>query len=158
MNALSAYVPVDLYTGSRSRFLDNIRVHAGVDYYTDMNKVFHLSRINLNITLPSIESGLPQRIFDIMGIGGFCLTNAQPEVGELFEIGKEIEVFHNVDECVEKTLYYLSHEQERQQIAIRGYQRICADYTYDKRVAQMLAIADADTNADPETSQKEYTQ
>lgn len=71
-----------------------------MDYYTVMNKIFYLSKINLNITLPSIESGIPQRVLDIMGSGGFVLTNYQPEIEEVFEIGKDIEVFHTLEELV----------------------------------------------------------
>ena len=75
LNYLSQYYKVDFYTNSTSKFLNNVNLHTGVDYYTVMNKIFYLSKINLNITLPSIESGIPQRVLDIMGSGGFVLTN-----------------------------------------------------------------------------------
>ena len=71
LNTIAEHYTVDLYTRSNCSYLRNIRIHPGVDYYTDMNKIFYLSRINLNITLPSIETGLPQRILDVMGSGGF---------------------------------------------------------------------------------------
>ena len=129
---------MDLYTKSKSPFLNNIVVHSGVDYATEMSKVFFLSKININITLPSIESGLPLRIFDIMGCGGFVLTNYQEEIDDLFEIGKEIEVFHNLNELKEKVDYYLTHEKERLQIAMAGYQKICSKHTYKHRINQIL--------------------
>lgn len=132
LNTLAEHYPVDLYTRSDCSFIRNVKVHQGVDYYTDMNKIFYLSRINLNITLPSIETGLPQRILDIMGSGGFVLTNYQQEIEDYFIIGKEIEVFRDLDELMEKVAYYLSHEKERLQIAMNGYQKVreCFSYTH----------------------------
>ena len=144
LNELAAIYPVELYTRSNCSNLQNVHIHGGVDYYTDMSKIFFLSRINLNITLPSIETGLPQRIFDIMGSGGFVLTNYQKEIDEYFTIGKEIEVFHNLKELKEKTAYYLSHEKERLQIAINGYQKVRRNFSYQHQMMKILNIITED--------------
>lgn len=140
LNALAEHYTVDLYTRSDCSYIRNVQVHQGVDYYTDMNKIFYLSRINLNITLPSIETGMPQRILDIMGSGGFVLTNYQQEIEDYFEIGKEIEVFRDMDELMEKVSYYLSHEEERLQIAMNGYQKVCKCFSYIHQLTHMLEI------------------
>lgn len=50
-----------------------------VDYYEVMPHVFKQSKINLNITLRSIQSGMPLRAWDIMGAGGFLLSNYQAD-------------------------------------------------------------------------------
>lgn len=141
LNTLAEHYPVHLYTNSKSSFLSKIQVHPPVDYYTDMTKVFHLSKINLNITLPSIESGLPARIFDIMGSGGFVLTNYQPEIDDLFVIGRELEVFHDLEELLQKTEYYLTHENERIRIAMNGYQKVMESHTYEHRIRTMIHYA-----------------
>ncbi len=140
LNALAEHYTVDLYTRSDCSYIRNVQVHQGVDYYTDMNKIFYLSRINLNITLPSIETGMPQRILDIMGSGGFVLTNYQQEIEDYFEIGKDIEVFRDMDELMEKVSYYLSHEEERLQIAMNGYQKVCKCFSYIHQLTHMLEI------------------
>ena len=98
------------------------------------------SRINLNITLPSIRSGVPLRVFEIMAAGGFVLTNYQPELDNLFVIGEELEVFHSFEEMEDKAAYYLSHEKERLQITLRGYQRVREQYSYEKQTARILSI------------------
>lgn len=138
LNTLAQHYKVDLYTRSNCSYLHNVQVHQGVDYYTDMNKIFYLSRINLNITLPSIETGLPQRILDIMGSGGFVLTNYQKEIEDYFVIGQEIEVFRDVDELLEKVSYYLSHEEQRLRIAINGYQKVRDHFSYTHQLQQIL--------------------
>ena len=45
-----------------------------------MPYVFRNSRINLNITLRSIKSGIPLRCMDIYGAGGFLLSNYQTDL------------------------------------------------------------------------------
>ncbi len=144
LNALAEHYTVDLYTRSNCSYIRNVQVHQGVDYYTDMNKIFYLSRINLNITLPSIETGMPQRILDIMGSGGFVLTNYQQEIEDYFEIGKEIEVFRDLDELMEKVPYYLSHEEERLQIAMNGYQKVRKCFSYIHQLTHILEIVEED--------------
>lgn len=150
LNALAERYTVDLYTTSQSSHLEAVRTHAGVDYYSDMNKIFYLSRINLNITLPSIQTGLPQRIFDIMGSGGFVLTNYQKEIEDLFVIGKEIDVFHDLPELLEKTEYYLTHEKERLSIAMNGYMKVRDFHTYPHRIQEMLTVIEREKNTQQE--------
>lgn len=143
LNTLARQYTVDLYTKSDCSYIHNVRTHQGVDYYTDMNKIFYLSKINLNITLPSIETGLPQRILDIMGSGGFVLTNYQQEIDDYFVIGKEIEVFHDIDELMEKTAWYLSHEEERLKISMNGYLKVREKFSYIHQLKQIIQTVDS---------------
>ena len=141
LNALAEKHSVDLYTGdTHNPSLINVNCHGRVDYNTDMSKIFYCSKINLNITLPSIESGIPQRVYDIMACGGFCLSNYQPEMDELFTIGKNIEAFRSVEELLEKSDYYLKHEDERLRIAINGYKLIKGKHTIQHRINEMLSV------------------
>ena len=144
LNTLAQDFDVHLYTKSPTEFLQNVRTHTGVDYYTVMNKVFYFSKINLNITLSSIESGVPQRVLDIMGCGGFVLTNYQEEIEDLFTIGKEIEVFRSIEELREKCTYYLSHEKERLRIAMNGYQKVRDCFSYQHQLNRMISIVQED--------------
>ena len=43
----------------------------------------------------------------------------------------------------EKVDYYLRHEEERQRIAMNGYLKVLKDYSYEKRLAEMIAIVSA---------------
>ncbi len=81
---------------------------------------------------------MPQRILDIMGSGGFVLTNYQQEIEDYFEIGKEIEVFRDLDELMEKTAYYLSHEEERLRIAMNGYMKVRDHFSYTHQLNYIL--------------------
>lgn len=96
------------------------------------------TKINLNIALKGIEGGTTQRIMDIMGAGGFVLTNYCEETAELFEEDKEIVMFRTPEELIQKVDYYLEHEEEREQIARAGHERAMNDYTYEKKIKRLL--------------------
>lgn len=143
LNRLAESHSVVLYTKSDTSHLVNVTVNGAIDYSTETPKVFHLSKINLNLTMRSIESGIPQRIFDIMAVGGFVLTNYQPELEECFVVGKEIVCFHDFDEMEYLADYYLAHDRERTEIAINGYKRVLSDYSYEIALKKILKIVES---------------
>lgn len=137
---LSEQFPLALYTRSDASKLPKADCRGGVSTLTEMPKVFHASRINLNITMRPIESGLSLRIWDVLGCGGFLLTNYQAEIPEYFEIGKDLETYESIEELEQKAAYYLSHEEERLEIAIHGYETVAKLHTYEIRIAEMIRI------------------
>lgn len=141
LNKLAEHFHVDLYTGSDTSPLLQVHTHGTIESLYGMPKVFHLSKINLNMTIKPIKSGLPLRIFDIMGCGGFLMTNYQAELPDYFEIGKDLEAYSSLDELIDKCSYYLQHEDERQKIAFQGYETIQKYHTYPQRITELIRIA-----------------
>lgn len=111
-----------------------------VNMENEMFKVFYSSKINLNLTMRSIESGVPQRVFDIMAVGGFVLSNYQEEAEELFIPDKEIVLAHSKEEMIDKAKYYLKHEDDRIKIGINGYQKVKRCYTYPILLEKIMNI------------------
>lgn len=105
-----------------------------VDYYSQAPYVYKNSKINLNITLRSIGSGIPLRAFDIMGCGGFLLTNYQADMLELFEQDKDFVYYTDYEDLMAKVEYYLKHEDERNAIARNGYEKVRRNHTYIHRL------------------------
>ncbi|MCR5789577.1 MAG: glycosyltransferase [Lachnospiraceae bacterium] len=138
LNALAEHFHVTLYTRSDTGKLRNVDCRGGISTHTEMPWVFRLSRINLNMTIRPIEKGLPLRIFDILGCGGFVMTNYQEELPALFSVGEELEAYGSIDELIDKCDYYLKHEDSREAIARRGYEKVCACCTYPHRIRDML--------------------
>ncbi|WMJ90224.1 CgeB family protein [Anaerocolumna sp. MB42-C2] len=138
LETLSDMYKVDLYTNSHTDELPFIRNRGYIDYYTEMPKVFRHSKINLNITLRTIKTGIPLRIFDIMGAGGFVLTNYQEEILDYFEDGKDLIIYENIADLKNKIGYYLAHEEERKQIAQKGYKKIKEYHTYQTRLDYIM--------------------
>ena len=138
LNTLARLFTVDLYTRSDASPLKDVNIRGGAESLTEMPKIFHLSKINLNMTIKPIQAGLPLRIFDILGCGGFLMTNFQQELPEYFEIGVDLEAYSSMDELVDKCAYYLEHEDARKQIALNGYRRVCEGHTYVHRMKEMI--------------------
>ena len=138
LESLSDY-DVRLHTNDTSISIPGVKVGGRLSYDEELPRMYYLSKINLNISLHSILSGVPLRVFDIMGVGGFMLTNYQPEIEELFTIGKDIEVFHDIDELHDKVSFYLANEKARLQIALNGYKLVSEKYSYDRAIESILA-------------------
>ncbi len=128
---------VRLYSNDTNEKLSQVEHMGYVDYYTQMPQVFANSRINLNISLCTISLGIPLRIFDILGCGGFLITNYQPELLEHFEDGVDLVVYYDLVDLVQKVAYYLEHEEERKQIANNGYRKVQKLHTFSERIKQM---------------------
>lgn len=155
---------ISFYT--RDKKLDdldsNIRILPGVDYKGfDIWRIYNQSKININISLHCIESGLSQRIFDVMASGGFMLSNYQQEIEELFEIGKEIVIYHDEKELLELVDYYLRHDEEREQIAKNGQLKVINTYTYENAFNRIMrTVSSAEfirSNAELIAGEKEYS-
>jgi len=138
LDAIAERHVVDVFTHSPEFSMLNICNHGPVDYHTEMPKVFQSSKINLNISVRSIQSGIPLRAFDIMGAGGFLLSNFQPDFMEHFVPGQDMVCYENKRDLVRKVEYYLAHEEERQAIARNGHDKVAAEHTYRHRVREML--------------------
>lgn len=140
LNMLGEMFPVTLYThiNTDTSGIPNVRVMPPVMPGEEIFAVYAASKINLNISLKGIEGGTPQRVLDIMGAGGFVLTNYCAETAELFEEDKEIVMFKTPEELVEKAGYYLSHDEERERIAAAGHEKVLREYTYEKKLKQLM--------------------
>lgn len=140
MALLSKYFKVELYSGDRDERLSQVQQMGYVNYYHGMAEVFAGSRINLNISLKIIPSGVPLRIFDILGAGGFVLTNLQPELYELFTPDKDLVIYEGLEDLYEKAAFYIAHDAERKKIAEQGHRTAAERHTFVQRIREMLRM------------------
>lgn len=78
------------------------------------------------------------RHFEIPACGGFLITETADNLGDYYDMGKEIAVYKNVDDLIAKIKYFLKNDAERQKIASAGYQRTIRDHTYKKRFTEIF--------------------
>ena len=138
LGMLSDSFQVNIYTGSDTSSMPHIHNCGFARSLDEMPLIFNCSKINLNITAKSIRSGLPLRIFDVLGAGGFLITNYQSELPEIFSIGKDLVAYESPEHLKELCTYYLWHEDERLEIAHNGYETIAKYHTYDIRLLQII--------------------
>jgi len=80
-------------------------------------KLVNESCININFTE---GDGVSNRIYKIMGAGGFLLTNKWNEMEEDFNAGVELVTFDTAQELKDKIKYYLENKKVRDKIALAG--------------------------------------
>lgn len=132
--------------GDRQTVVNEIR-KAGIDLQTygtgwptrlsfeGVVQMFNKSKINLNLN-NACDVRFKQikgRNFEVPACGGFLLSGVAENLGEYYEIGKEIVTFDSTPDMIEKIKYYLAHDEEREAIALAGYERTMRDHTYQTR-------------------------
>ena len=140
LTSISAQFDTKLYTPNSTPDMPNIKNMGPVDYYDTMPYIFKCSKINLNITLRSIRNGIPLRAMDIMGAGGFLLTNYQYDFLEYFIPGEDFNYYDSEEDLLSKSKYYLSHETERIQILQNAHGKIKEFHSYEKRFQDIFNI------------------
>lgn len=138
--ASNNHFAVNLYTSSKLIGYKKLeKINRGtVDYISQMPWVFSESGINLNITLRSIRTGIPLRALDIIGCGGFLLSNYQSELEESFKDDVEISMYRSKEECLEKVLFYNKNEKARDNVARNGREKICREFSYQRMLPMLL--------------------
>lgn len=112
-----------------------------------MIRIFNESRINLNLsnsswnahTLFRNRQQIKARNFEIPGCSGFLLTNRVEHLERYYRIGEEVACFTGTRDLLRQIRYFLQHDDERQEIARRGYERTVREHTYEQRFKALFA-------------------
>lgn len=108
----------------------------------DMYEVLAQSKIVVNRHIREIAKNYANnmRLYEATGMGAMLITDKKDNLGDIFDIGKEVETYSSVPELIEKIAYYTTHDEERANIAAAGQRRTLRDHTYGRRAQQLLQI------------------
>ena len=67
------------------------------------------------------------------------MTNYQVEILDYFEPDRDLVIFESPEELEKKVSYYLEHEEEREQIARNGKEKLVRYHPYNGRLQKMLS-------------------
>src|SRR3989344_1828122 len=76
----------------------------------------------------------------------FALTEYVEGYFPKFTEGKDFVTFKNESELLEKINYYLSHEKERERIALNAYKKVVKNYSNDKMLGDSFKFTEKDRN------------
>jgi hypothetical protein len=108
---------------------------------TEANLLYGSSRIGINLHLDDPEhQGINPRTLEVPGAGCFLLTDYRREMGKIFDMEREVAVFHDMDEFEIKVEFYLEHEKEREEIADLGHRKVHREHTFAARCGEMLDV------------------
>lgn len=139
MRALGNMFSVALYTGSDTSGIP-VCNRGIARTFKEMPLIFHYSKINLNMTAKSIRNGVPLRVFDVLGCGGFLISNYQNDIPPLFSVGTDLVCYGSEDELIQKIEFFLLHDKDREEIAHNGYERVKAYHNFPERLLDMLSL------------------
>lgn len=118
-------------------------------------EIINRSKINLDFSGVSEKTRLTRKhqiykrgkqikgkVFESTICGSFTLCEYTLGLEHFFEVGNEIDIFHDKEELLEKVKYYLVHEEEREKIAQKGYERALKDYAVERAVPKLISIID----------------
>jgi spore maturation protein CgeB len=86
------------------------------------------------------------RLFEVTGVGSCLLTDNKKNLADLFDVGNEIVVYDNPQDCIEKAKWLLENEQERKKIAAAGNKKTLEKHTVENRCKLILDIIDQELN------------
>jgi spore maturation protein CgeB len=123
IEGLSAF-DLRIWGPSTARWLEHPMLKFHRHHYVaelEKAKAFRAAIIVLNTFTHRETDGVNCRLFEATGCGGFVLTENRPTIPGFFAPGKEVAVFNSREELLDQVRYYLSHPEERETIARRGY-------------------------------------
>lgn len=109
----------------------------------EMVKLYSRSRINLGFAAVGHSKKLmclKGRDFEVPMSGGLYLTQDNPELSLVYEVGKEIVTYQDVKDCAEKIKYLLDHPEEAAKIRKTGRERALKDHTWERHFEQIFKM------------------
>lgn len=103
----------------------------------EIANVYFNSKVNINITLQG-RSGLNYRVFEVLASCGFLLTDERDDIKNNFIISKELEIYKDVDDLLDKADFYLKNHEIAKKIAIIGYADVIKSHSYTARARTIL--------------------
>ena len=79
-----------------------------------------------------------------MGARGVLFSNYQPELAEYFADGEDCIMYSSMEEAFDKADFYLKNDDIRKQIAVNGYQKVKAHFSYPQMIEKMFQISEAE--------------
>jgi spore maturation protein CgeB len=128
------------------QFIEPRHVSPNACYYDNLCRYYRTTRVNININRIQTRTSFTQRVFDAKASGAFLLTDHRQMNEQFFAVGgpdRELVEYGSLEECVELIRYFLSHDEERRQIAGSGVGRVAAEHTYANRLQAILDICAA---------------
>jgi spore maturation protein CgeB len=138
--------PVDFWGYKANRWPADSAIrrrYHGEAWGLDMYRVLAQSTIALNRHIDIAEDyANNMRLYEATGVGSLLLTDAKPNLSELFEPGNEVVTYRDEDDLVAKIRLYLADEDERIRIARAGQLRTLREHTYEHRMRELVDLLD----------------
>jgi hypothetical protein len=97
-------------------------------FLPEAERVPLLQRTRVGINVHNSTGPINFRTFYLPANGVLQICDNRSHLGKVFELGREVIGYDGITEAIELCRYYLAHEEERVEIAMRGWRRALRDY------------------------------
>ena len=124
---------------SGSEILKN---YQGEAWGLEMYNILFNSKMTITKHITSVAENYANNmtLYEATGVGALLFVDKKQNLGNIFDLDKEVVAYDSATDLVEKIKYFKNHEQERQKIAIAGQKRTLLDHTYKQRMLELLEI------------------
>lgn len=118
---------------------ENVKYHPATMDYSQTQYIYSNSKINLNISALQFDTAINNRIIDVIGAGGFILTDHRSDLDLMIPSSKEI-TFKSPEELNYLIDYYVQPEKATKRTElIKALQLEITDkFSYTNSIAQIL--------------------
>lgn len=95
---------------------------------------------NIRMWLGKKNLQVKSRNFEAPACGALEMTQDADDLKDYYKLEEEIVVYKDEKDLVEKIRYYLTHSEEREEIARRGYERTIRDHSTEKRFEDIFRM------------------
>jgi hypothetical protein len=110
------------------------------DYdYSALSALYLSARIGLNVSRDDHLQDANLRCFEVMAGGALLMTPKPSELTDLgLREGEHFVGFRNKKQLLDRISYYLEHDEEREEIALRGRDQTLDRFTYDHWAKRLI--------------------
>jgi hypothetical protein len=146
LREVAARTGLDIWTadGSRPELADlRASLHPAV-WGREMYEVLGRSTATINTHIDVAEGFANNlRLYEATGMGTLLITDAKQNLGQLFEVGREVVAYSDAGECAELIAFYLGRPAEAALIAQAGQRRTLRDHTWLDRMTRLTEFVRA---------------
>jgi len=113
--------------------------YSGAKLVINIHRPWEAGQDNRNTyRLPS--RSINPRTYEISACGTMQLTDVREDLGNYYNPGSDLATFGSAEELQAKIEYYLGHEQERRNFAVKGLHTTLRNHTYMSRLPRLLDV------------------
>ncbi|NBC71710.1 glycosyltransferase [Paenibacillus sacheonensis] len=115
---------------------ETVKHYNGARVVINLHRTTEAGKDNKNVlNLPG--RSINPRTYEILACGTMQLTDQREDLPHYFVPGLELDTYANTVELRNKLEFYLTHEEERRTMALRGLRRTLNDHSYLRRLQQI---------------------
>jgi len=105
--------------------------------FTSYVPLYQRAKIGINVHNRGEYTVGSYRMFDLPANGVMQISDGGEYLERFFSVGEEVVSYRDADELIDKVKYYITHDKERERIALNGFRRVRKDY----RIGALLRLA-----------------